>query len=122
MNLSKMIAEIKRHPDFNRAGMVLCHNGVVRETARDGRRVSGLRVTVDQDRLERILGDQRRRTGIVDIRVEIAADRDLAVGDDVMLLAVAGDIRENVIAVLSDTLELIKATVTQKTEYFLDGD
>ena len=122
MNLSKMIAEIKRHPDFNSAGMVLCHNGVVRETARDGRRVSGLRVTVDQDRLERILGDQRRRTGIVDIRVEIAADKDLAVGDDVMLLAVAGDVRENVIAVLSETLELIKTSVTQKTEIFLDGD
>jgi len=32
---------------------------------------------------------------------------------------VAGDIRENVIAVLTDTLNLIKTTVTEKTEYFL---
>ena len=52
------------------------------------------------------------------IQVDIAADRDLAVGDDVMLLAVAGDIRENVIATLSDTLNAIKATVTSKTEFF----
>jgi len=37
-----------------------------------------------------------------------------------MLLAVAGDIRENVIAVLTDTLNLIKSTVTTKTEYFLE--
>jgi len=36
-----------------------------------------------------------------------------------MVLIVAGDIRENVIAVLSDTLNLIKTTVTEKTEYFL---
>ena len=41
-----------------------------------------------------------------------------AVGDDVMLLVVAGDVRENVIAVLTDTLEDIKGTVTAKTEFF----
>ena len=55
----------------------------------------------------------------MDIKVEIAADRDLAVGDDVMLLVVAGDIRENVIQILTDTLRLIKSTVTGKTEYFV---
>jgi len=32
---------------------------------------------------------------------------------------VAGDVRENVIAVLAETLNLIKSTVTEKTEYFL---
>ena len=73
----------------------------------------------DQTRLEQVLVEQRKRPGIVDIRVAIVEDRDLVVGDDVMVLVVAGDIRENVIAVLSDTLNLIKATVTEKTEYFL---
>jgi molybdopterin synthase catalytic subunit len=41
------------------------------------------------------------------------------VGDDVMLLLVAGDIRENVIPVLYDTLNAIKTTVTEKTEFYL---
>ena len=36
-----------------------------------------------------------------------------------MILIVAGDIRENVIAVLTDTLNQIKTTVTEKTEYFV---
>jgi molybdopterin synthase catalytic subunit len=36
-----------------------------------------------------------------------------------MLLVVAGDIRENVITVLGDTLNAIKTTVTQKTEFFV---
>jgi molybdopterin synthase catalytic subunit len=36
-----------------------------------------------------------------------------------MLLVVAGDIRETVIAVLNDTLNAIKTTVTRKTEFFL---
>jgi molybdopterin synthase catalytic subunit len=119
MDIAAMIADIRRHPDFRRVGMLLAHNGVVRETTRDGRSVRGLRVSVDHGRLQRILNEQRMRPGIVDIRVAIAEDRDLAVGEDVMLLIVAGDIRENVIAVLTDTLNLIKTTVTEKTEYFV---
>ncbi len=120
MDINRMIEAIKNRPDFDKVGMVLCHNGVVRATSRDGRKVSGLRVAVDHDKLEQIISEQRRKPGIQDIRVEIAENRDLAVGDDVMLLAVAGDIREHVIAVLTDTLNLIKSTVTAKTEYFLD--
>ena len=119
MDLNKMMKNIKSHPDFDAAGMVLCHNGVVRATSRDGRKVSGLRVAADHEKLSRILAAQKQKAGIVDIRVEIAEERDLAVGDDVMLLLVAGDIRENVIAVLSDTLNLIKSTVTSKTEYYV---
>lgn len=108
--------EIRQHPEFDKVGMVLCHNGVVRGTSRDGCKVKELRVAVDHQKLDQIVTEQKMRPGILDIRVEIAEDRDLAVGDDVMLLLVAGDVRENVIAVLTDTLNQIKTTVTQKTE------
>lgn len=117
MNINDLIERVKRHPDFSRAGMVLCHNGVVRETSRAGQPVSGLRIAVDHDRLRAILDEQRQRPGIVDIQVEIVENRDLTVGDDVMGLVVAGDIRENVIAVLAETLDQIKKTVTRKTEF-----
>ena len=119
MKIEKMMEQIKSHPDFDNVGMVLCHNGVVRATSRDGRNVSGLRVSVDHQKLDHILFEQKQKPGILDIRVEIAENKDLKVGDDVMLLVVAGDIRENVIAVLTDTLNLIKTTVTNKTEYYL---
>ena len=119
MNAIDLMNRVKTHPDFHRAGMVLCHNGVVRATSRDGREVSGLRVKVDDERLEAILIKARQRPGIVDVQVEIAADCDLVVGDDVMLLVVAGDVRENVIATLEETLNAIKTTVTSKTEFFI---
>jgi molybdopterin synthase catalytic subunit len=112
-----MIESIKGNPDYDKVGMILCHNGVVRGTSRDGRAVKGLRVAVDHQKLADIVSAQKKIPGIVDIKVEIAEDRDLAVGDDVMLLLVAGDIRENVIKVLTDTLNLIKSTVTSKTEF-----
>ena len=118
MNLNKMMESIKKHPDFDKVGMVLCHNGVVRATSRDGRNVKGLRVSVDRPLLDQVIYEQKQKPGIIDIKVDIAEDRDLAVGDDVMLLLVAGDIRENVIAVLTNTLNQIKTTVTHKTEYY----
>lgn len=119
MDLLKMIAAAKKHPKADRIGMILCHNGVVRGTSRDGRDVSGLRITVDHDKLQAVIAKNTQQPGIVDIQVEIAEDRDLAVGDDVMFLVVAGDIREHVIAALTDTLNAVKSSVTKKTQFFI---
>lgn len=119
IDLGAVMAAIKGHPDYDKVGMVLYHNGVVRRTSRDGREVSGLRVEVDHETLEKILERYRRRPGIIDIQIRIAEGRDLAVGDDVMFLAVAGDIRENVVPVLRDALDEVKSTVTAKTEFFV---
>ena len=120
LNLPQMMETIRKHPDYHKAGMVLAHNGVVRSTSRDGRAVTGLRVRVDRAGLDRMVASQKKRPGIVEILVEIADNQDLMVGDDVMILVVAGDFRENVIATLQETLEAIKTTVSSKTEYFTD--
>ena len=119
MNLVQLIDQVKQHPDYPKVGMILCHNGVVRATSREGRRVSGLRIAVDREKLQQVIDDQKCRNGIVEILVHIHADVDLKVGEDVMYIVVAGDIRENVISTLEDTLNTIKATVTQKTQYFV---
>ncbi|MBU2622333.1 MAG: molybdenum cofactor biosynthesis protein MoaE [Proteobacteria bacterium] len=119
MNQSILINKIKKHPDYNRVGMILCHNGVVRGTSRDGRKVSGLKIAVNHTKLKKIIDKNKKRPGIVEILVEIADNKELSVGDDVMLLVVAGDIRENVIMTLKDTLNAIKTTVTKKTEFYL---
>jgi molybdopterin synthase catalytic subunit len=119
MNVNRLIENIRCRPDYDRVGMILCHNGVVRGTSRDGRRVKGLTVAVDHRRLEQILSEYIARAGIVDIQVQINENRYLHVGEDVMVLAVAGDIRENVIAVFREVLDAVKSTVTRKTEDYL---
>jgi molybdopterin synthase catalytic subunit len=117
MDVQAILADVRRHPEFHKAGMLLCHVGVVRGHSRDGRPVKGLRVAVDHRRLAEVIDAQRCRPGIIEVRAVIAEDRYLTVGDDVMVLVVAGDVRENVLTVLSDTLNAIKSSVTRKIEY-----
>ncbi len=118
MDIATMVEQIKQHPDYHKAGMILCHNGVVRATSREGDEVTGLEVMVDHDRLDQILEEQKKRPGIVDILIHINEKKELAVGDDVMFLVVAGDIRENVLESLTDTLNLVKGEATSKKQYF----
>ena len=120
MDVNSHIRAVKAHPDFSKAGMILCHNGVVRSFSRDGRPVTGLEVEVDEKGLEDLIAAQKKRPGIVDVRVEIASGRPLSVGDDVMVLVVAGDVRENVTTVLKETLEAVKTRITKKTEFFAE--
>jgi len=120
MNSDSLIKTIKNHPEYDKVGMILCHNGVVRGTSRDGRRVSGLKIEVDHAGLSAIIKENKKRPGIIEILVEIAENVDLGIGDDVMMLVVAGDIRDNVIKVLHDTLDAIKTTVTHKTQFYIE--
>ena len=120
MDIVAMMDQIKQHPDFHKAGMILCHNGVVRATSREGDEVTGLEVVVDHNRLDQILNEQKKRPGIIDILIHINEGEILAVGDDVMFLVVAGDIRENVLEALTDTLNLVKAQATSKTQFFAE--
>lgn len=117
INLEDIKQRVKAHPDYPKVGMVLYHNGVVRKTTRDGQEVTGLSLTVDHDKLDQIVGEQKAKPGIVEVIVEIDENRDLNVGDDVMYIAVAGDIRENVIETLTETLNRVKSEVTSKTQF-----
>lgn len=118
MDINRMIEQVKSLPNYSQVGMILSHNGVVRGTTREGREVTGLSISVDQEGLDRLIKEQKKRPGIVEVLVEIRADQDLAVGQDVMALVVAGDIRERVIETLTDTLEQVKTKITTKQQFF----
>ncbi len=115
MSLDKLIAQVKQHSRYAEVGMILCHNGVVRATSRDGQPVTELTVKADHRRLAEIITAIKNRPGIVEVLAEIR-EGTLRVGDDVMYVVVAGDIRENVFPALQDTVNTIKRDVTKKTE------
>lgn len=117
MDISKAIAELKKEPGFaEHVGMILVHNGVVRGWSRtDGAPVTAVEVRVDPAKIEAIRQDIEARPGIFRVLVE-AREGVLQVGDDVLFLVVAGDIREHVKPALAELLDRIKAEAVTKRE------
>ncbi len=117
--LNQLLDIVKTHPDFNETGMVVFHNGVVRSTSRNGKKVSGMTVYVDHDKLKQIIKESHELSGI---KVVLAETNEgfIAVGQDVMRVVVAGDIRENVFPALEKTVGRIKKEVVSKKEDFID--
>jgi molybdopterin synthase catalytic subunit len=57
--------------------------------------------------------------GIVEVLVDINEGR-LKVGDEILFVAVGGDIRENVFNALIKVVDLIKKKASHKREIFMD--
>jgi molybdopterin synthase catalytic subunit len=120
VSLDHLVQEIKTHPEISRAGMILCHNGIVRESDRSGaKRVRALKVVVDRTAIERVRSWGESQTGIVAVAIE-AFEGELYVGDDLLFVVVAGDVRENVFAVTREIVEKLKSEAVQKTEFYSD--
>ncbi len=99
-----------------KAGMILIHNGVVRANSRDGKPCVKVEVKVNFDKLSEIVDATKNMPGVIAVEVEIK-EGSLDVGDDLMLLGIAGDFRENTISALRYCLDRIKKEVTSKKEY-----
>ena len=117
MNHDEMIRTLKKHPERNKIGMIASHLGVVRGTSRKGRRTTGIEVTYDYDIINNIIEDAQKRPGVIDVLVDTNEGR-LNVGDDILAVAVAGDLRENVFPALIETVNRIKAEASRKKEFF----
>ncbi|MEJ2717789.1 MAG: molybdenum cofactor biosynthesis protein MoaE [Deltaproteobacteria bacterium] len=120
LSMDDLIRRARAHPRIGEAGMILCHNGIVRGSDRSGgKRVRGLRVTVDAEAITAIREWGEAQPGIVTVLIE-ALEGDFAVGDDLLYVVVAGDIRENVFSAMREIVERIKAGGVSKTEFYYD--
>ena len=115
MTLEEMLVRIKSHPRISEAGMILCHNGIVRGTSRSGKPVSAINVKAHHEAVSSIISEIKARPGIIEVLVELNQGT-LSVGDDIMLVAIAGDIREHVFPALQDLVQRIKQQITEKEE------
>ena len=115
ITLADLINKVKADIDYRDVGMIACHNGVVRGTSRDGRPVRMLEIEVNAIQMESVLAEIRQRNGISAVEAHVfPGERN--VGDDVMLVVVAGDFRENVFRALEDTVNRLKEIVVHKRE------
>ena len=117
MKLHEMIETLKTHPEAAKIGMIASHLGIVRGTSRDGRGVTEIEVIYDQNEVANIIQNTKKLPGIIEVLIETYDGR-LRVGEEIMAVAVAGDIRENVFPALSQTVDEIKAKASRKKEFF----
>lgn len=116
MTVDALLADIASRPGFaEQVGMVLTHCGVVRGRSRDGRPVTALRVKNRPARLDALCAEYRSRPGIFAVEAR-ASEGLLHPGEPLLLLAVAGDVRETVIATLAELLDRVKAEAVEKEE------
>ena len=107
MDLQAMIERLKNRSDSEKIGMIASHLGVVRGTSRGGEKVSEIQVGYNYENINNIVDYIKGLPGIVDVIVEVNEGR-LRVGEEIMAVAVAGDIRENVFPALVETVNRIK--------------
>ena len=117
--LEDMIATVKSHPDIGSAGMLLCHNGFVRATSRTGENVESLHVTADRKKIEEIREWALARPGVIAVEIE-ALEGTFTVGDDLLFVVLAGDIREHVFDAMRATVERLKTEGVSKVEHMCD--
>ncbi|MBW1800567.1 MAG: molybdenum cofactor biosynthesis protein MoaE [Deltaproteobacteria bacterium] len=117
MNINNMIEKLKNHPESYKIGMIASHLGVVRGTSRNGQGVNEIEVSYDHSAIENIVKDIKMLDGIIEVLIDTREGL-LKIGDDIMAVAVAGDIRENVFPALIKAVDRIKSEASKKKEFF----
>jgi len=115
MKMLEWFEDVKKNPDFDKVGMILCHNGVVRGYSQTGERIRRMHLEVRRDLLNDLVSEMGKRPGIVEVRAWLN-EGVLNVGDDIMYVLVAGDIRENVFSTLKEMVSRAKKEIIIEKE------
>lgn len=123
-SMDQWMREAKCHPDAEKVGMYLTHNGVVRGTARALVRnqekntgdVTGMTFSYNEEKLSEIVEEVREREGIYYVRVWLN-EGELSVGEDIMYVLIGGDIRPHVIEALDHLVGRIKSECVMEKEH-----
>ena len=126
-SIDAWLAEAKNDPSFRSCGMYLIHNGTVRETPKaelrsietdgvqPGGKVGSMVFSYDRAKVDAAVDEARRLPGIGYVRVWLN-EGELAVGDDIMLVLIGGDIRPRVIDALQQLVGTIKNRCVSEVE------
>jgi molybdopterin synthase catalytic subunit len=113
--IDSWIEEVKQKANPEELGMILVHNGIVRGTSKLGKPVRGMKLSYNQEKLNSVVPVFKQRPGIMEIKVWINTGN-LEVGDNIMLLLVAGKFKTNVLPVLEELLSIIKSDIVTEEE------
>lgn len=119
------LREAREDPATAGCGMLLVHNGIVRETARARVRegdqnapaVRGMRFGYDREKAAAAIREARALPGIGLVRVWLN-EGELKPGDDIMLVLIGGDIRPRVVDALQFLVGKLKSECVTEQELY----
>jgi molybdopterin synthase catalytic subunit len=79
--------------------------------------VSGIEIAYDHKAVDTIIRDIKGLPGILEVLIE-TNEGHLQVGDEILAVAVAGDLRENVFPALIETVNRLKKEASKRKELF----
>lgn len=125
-SMDEWLKEAKDHPDADKVGMYLSHNGVVRATARSRVRqmdekagpVKSMQISCDWQKVRDAVEAARGMEGVYYVRVWVNEGL-LQVGDDIMQVLIGADIRPHAIEALQTLVGTLKRECISEQENLL---
>jgi molybdopterin synthase catalytic subunit len=122
-SIDEWLKEAKAERASLQEGMLLVHNGIVRETPKakvrlgqdDGSSVKGMEFSYDSEKVDTAIAETYRMDGIFHVRVWLNEGQ-LELGDDIMYVLIGGDIRPHVIDALQFLVGKIKGECVTEIE------
>lgn len=126
VSFSKFISNAKNSNNAKKCGMFLFHNGVVRESQKIkvrklssnksiNNKVEYMEFSYNKKLLAKYISAAKKMNGIYYVDVWLNEGK-LKVGNDIMFVAIGGDIRPNVINCLETLVENIKSKCVNEIE------
>ncbi len=114
-SLDELIDRVVKKAKPENTGMVLTHLGLVRGTSKSGKRVVGMKLSYDREKLKSTVEEIEKKKGIEAVEVWINSG-ELKVGDPIMAVAIAGRFRTDVLPAFEELIEKIKKDVVVEEE------
>ncbi len=113
-DINSIIDEIRKD---ERIGIIASHIGIVKGYSQDGKKIKALEISFDKEKIKTIVNKIKEQESILDVKVKLNEGR-LNVGNWVMIVMIAGEIRDKVFPALFEMVDMIKKEATRKKEIY----
>ena len=124
ISLERILAEVRKNPELEKAGAVGCYVGIVRGRGLKGGSVRKLLVQAYREKaeksLEKIAREILAKPGIVDVRIHHVVG-ELEVGEPILYVVIAGSHRREVFESLREAVDRVKREAAIRKKEITDS-
>ncbi len=114
-DINSLVENVKNNSNPNNLGMILTHFGIVRGTSKDEKPVTGMILDYSDERLNALKEKVKKLEFVESIEIMINKGK-LKVGDDIMVVILAGNNRKRLLPLFEEIIEEIKQNIVEEQE------